>query len=78
MEENGTCKFADDIKEIKKTTDKISTALLGDEFSEGVGLIAKFTLLKERVQKIEQRQWWLSGASAVAGFVFGVILKTIF
>lgn len=78
MEENGVCKFADDISDIKKSVEKISTALLGNEYSEGVGLIAKFNLLRGRVEKIEQRLWWLSGVSAAVGAIIAVVIQILF
>lgn len=78
MEQDGTCKFANDISDIKQSIDKISTALLGNEYSEGVGLIAKFNLLRVRVEKIEQRLWWLSGASAAVGAIITALIQILF
>lgn len=72
------CDVKQDVSTIKTNVDKIIIALLGDEFSEDKkGLIQKFYDLKEEVRGVKNRQYWLSGASAVAGFVLGVVLKAL-
>lgn len=82
-----TCQAEKQLIHLSNQVDNLTKALLGDEFRKD-GMIAVVDRISERldeyeerndkrVNAIEKKSWWLSGAAGGVGWILGIISSTL-